>query len=131
LAVASLFAAPSNYSFLLYTFEARKISDRGDNPLSQFLPQKIESVLRTLRFWICTDLPTREAGEKFCKRFNLNTYALVAQALRCKLKLSLHHENVNSKIYVKENFVAKGFFLWLLGIPFGLIVVLWLFGFLT
>ena len=52
-------------------------------------------------------------------------------ALEVETESSLH-ENVNSKIYVKEkNFMAKGFFLWLLGIPFGLIVVLWLFGFLT
>jgi len=78
-------------------------------------------------------LPTTEAGEKFCKCFNLNTYALVAQPLRRKRKLSFHtYENLKFKnLRQGENFVAKGFFLWLLGIPFGLIVVLWLFGFLT
>jgi hypothetical protein len=40
---------------------------------------------------------------------------------------------LNSQIlHAKEEiFMAKGFVLWLLGIPFGLIVVLWLFGFLT
>lgn len=27
--------------------------------------------------------------------------------------------------------MAKGFILWLLGVPFGLIVLLWLFGFLA
>jgi len=48
-------------------------------------------------------LPTTEAGEKFCKRFNLNTYALVAQPLRRKRKLRVtHYEKLNSKIYVKE-----------------------------
>jgi hypothetical protein len=31
----------------------------------------------------------------------------------------------------EEGFMAKGFILWLLGVPFGLIVLLWLFGFLA
>jgi hypothetical protein len=41
------------------------------------------------------------------------------------------YQHPNSETLLKENFMAKGFVLWLLGIPFGLIVILWLFGFLT
>jgi hypothetical protein len=43
----------------------------------------------------------------------------------CEIELS------NFTSLRRKFFMAKGFVLWLLGIPFGLIVVLWLFGFLT
>ena len=82
----------------------------------------------------CTPLPTRMFPQKFPVPFDLGTYALVAQPLRCHVvSLSSAVKNLDSKILRRkeENFMAKGFFLWLLGIPFGLIVVLWLFGFLT
>jgi len=42
------------------------------------------------------------------------------------------NERSNSENQLEgEIFMAKGFVLWLLGIPFGLIVILWLFGFLS
>jgi hypothetical protein len=41
------------------------------------------------------------------------------------------YERFNSEIVLRRNLMAKGFVLWLLGIPFGLIVILWLFGFLS
>ena len=81
----------------------------------------------------CTPLPTRYPAK--------NSLCLLISVLRrwwhshCVVsgKFEFSEENLDSKNLRRkeENFMAKGFFLWLLGIPFGLIVVLWLFGFLT
>jgi hypothetical protein len=44
----------------------------------------------------------------------------------------IYSTHKGEKLFTREkNFMAAGFVAWLIGIPFGLIVFLWLFGFLS
>jgi hypothetical protein len=74
--------------------------------------------------------PTRR--NKIEKRFQSSSYALLAHALRRHIRPSSQMNSARQKLYIaRRKIMARGFLLWLLGVPFGLIVLLWLFGFLS